>query len=96
MKQADHLPDALLQEAGKDPQAAQLLKNPAALKSLLSSPETRQLMSLLSQQAGDGLQNAAKAAAMGKPEALVGLLDQLTRSKEGAAAVEELQKKASK
>ncbi len=40
----------------KDPQAAQLLGNPSALKSLLSAPETQKLMNLLNQQAGNGLQ----------------------------------------
>ena len=39
----------------KDPQAAQLLGNPSALKSLLSAPETQKLMNLLNQQAGNGL-----------------------------------------
>lgn len=96
MKQADSLPDALKQEAMSDPKAAQLLKNPAALKNLLSAPETQQLMSLLSQQAGGDLQSVAQAAAKGKPQALMGLLDQVMHSKEGSAAVEGLQKKAPK
>jgi len=79
-----------------DPQAAQLLKDPAALKGLLSAPETAQLMRLLNQQGGDSLQAAAQAAAKGKPQALLGLLNQVMSSKEGASAVEELQKKAPK
>lgn len=77
----------------KDPQAAKLLGDPAALKSLLSSPEAQKLMSLLSRQAGGGLQAAAQAAAQGKTDALMGLLNQVTASKEGAQAVEELKKK---
>lgn len=77
----------------KDPQAAKLLGDPAALKALLSSPETQKLMSLLSRQAGGGLQAAAQAAAQGKPDALMGLLNQVTASKEGVQAVEELKKK---
>ncbi len=90
MNQTDPTLDALK----KDPQAAKLLSDPAGLKALLSSPETQQLMALLNQSAGSGLQSAAKAAAAGKPEALMGLLNQVMQSKEGSAAVEGIQKKA--
>lgn len=77
----------------QNPRAAQLLRDPAALKSLLSSPETQKLMALLNQNAGGGLQSAAQAAAQGKPDALMGLLNRVMGSKEGARAVEELKKK---
>lgn len=77
----------------KDPQAAKLLGDPAALKALLSSPETQKLMSLLNQKAGSGLQAAAQAAAKGKPEELMGLLNQVMGTPEGASAMEGLQKK---
>ncbi len=92
MNKQDPIPGALKD----DPQAARLLKDPAALKGLLVAPETQQLMRLLSQQGGDGLQSAAQAAAQGKPQALLGLLNQVMSSKEGASAVEGLQKKAPK
>lgn len=78
----------------KDPQAAQLLNNPEGLKALLSSPETQRLMTLLNQSAKGGLQTAAQAAAKGKPEALMGILNQVMQSKEGAQAVDGLKKKA--
>lgn len=84
---------ATLDALKKDPQAARLLGDPAGLKALLSAPETQQLMALLNQNAGGGLKAAAQAAAGGKPEALMGLLNQVTQSKEGAAAMENLQKK---
>ena len=86
-------PDPTLDILKKDPQAAKLLGDPAALKSLLSSPETQKLMSLLSQKAGSGLQAAAQAAAKGKPEELMGLLNQVMGTPDGAHAVEGLQKK---
>lgn len=89
MNQSDPTLDALK----KDPQAAKLLSDPAALKALLSSPETQQLMALLNQSAGSGLQAAAKAAAAGKPDALMGMLGQVMGSKEGAQAVEGIRKK---
>ena len=89
-----HEPD--LDALKKDPQAAQLLKDPGALKSLLSAPETQKLMNLLNQSAGGSLQDAAHAAAKGKPDALMGLLSQVMQSKEGAQAVEGLQKKTTK
>lgn len=84
---------ATLDALKKDPQAAKLLGDPAGLKSLLSAPETQQLMALLNQNAGGGLKAAAQAAAGGRPEALMGLLSQVTQSREGAAAMEKLQKK---
>lgn len=84
---------ATLDALKKDPQAARLLGDPAGLKALLSAPETQQLMALLNQNAGGGLKAAAQAAVGGKPEALMGLLNQVTQSKEGAAAMEKLQEK---
>lgn len=84
---------ATLDALKKDPQAARLLGDPAGLKALLTAPETQQLMALLNQNAGGGLKAAAQAAAGGRPEALMGLLNQVTQSKEGASAMEKLQKK---
>lgn len=80
----------------KDPQAAQLLNNPKTLKSLLSAPETQALVNLLNKQSGGGLQNAAQAAAQGKPDALIGILNQVMQSTQGAETIAELQKKAQK
>ena len=89
MSQSDPTLDALK----KDPQAAKLLSDPAGLKALLSAPETHQLRALLNQRAGSGLQSAAQAAAKGKPEALMGLLNQVMNDPQGAQAVEGLKKK---
>ena len=89
-------PDPSFDALKKDPQAAQLLGDPSALKSLLSSPETQKLVSLLSQAGGDGLQAAAQAAAKGKPDALMGILNQVMGSPEGAKAAEAFQKKTQK
>lgn len=89
-------PKTTLDALKKDPQAAKLLSDPAGLKSLLSAPETQQLIDLLNQNAGGGLRAAAQAAAGGRPEALMGLLNQVTQSKEGAAAMAGLQKKTEK
>ncbi|MDD5937580.1 MAG: hypothetical protein PUC36_00995 [Clostridiales bacterium] len=89
-------PNPDLDALKKDPQAARLLNDPAALKSLLSSPETQKLMALLNQSAGGSLQGAAQAAAKGRPEALIGILNQVMQSREGASAVENLKKKAEK
>ncbi|MCI8652035.1 MAG: hypothetical protein HFF05_06335 [Oscillospiraceae bacterium] len=86
-------PDPTLKELSKDPKAAQLLGDTAALKSLLASPETQKLVSLLNQKGGGGLQAAAKAAAKGQPDALMGILNQVMASPEGAQAAEAFQKK---
>lgn len=86
--------DPTLEALKADPQAAQLLSDPKALNALLSSPETQRLMALLNQSAGAGLTQAAQAAAKGKPEALMGILNQVMSSPAGSQAVEGLQKKA--
>ena len=92
MTQSDPTFDALKQ----DPQAAQLLGDSAALKSLLASPETQKLVSLLSQAGGSSLKSAAQAAAKGKPDALMGILNQVMSSPEGAKAADAFQKKTQK
>lgn len=89
-------PDPNLDALKKDPQAARLLGDPAALKALLSSPETQKLVSLLNQAGGSSLQSAAKAAATGKPDALMGILNQVMGSPEGAQAAQAFQKKTQK
>lgn len=88
--------DPTLDALKKDPQAAQILGDPASLKSLLSSPETQKLVSLLNQAGGDGLKAAAQAAAKGKPDALMGILNQVMGSPEGAKAAQDFQKKTQK
>ena len=85
--------DPTMEALKKDPQAAKLLGDPAALKTLLSAPETQKLMELLNRSAGSSLQTAAQAAAHGKPQDLVGLLNQVMQSPEGAKAVDGIPKK---
>lgn len=92
MSQTDPTFDALK----KDPQAAQLLGDSATLKSLLAAPETQTLVSLLNQSGGSGLKAAAQAAARGKPDALMGILNQVMESPEGAKAAQAFQKKTQK
>ena len=89
-------PDPSFDALKKDPKAAQLLGDSAALRSMLSSPETQKLVSLLNQAGGDGLKSAAQAAAKGKPDALMGILNQVMGSPEGAKAAEAFQKKTQK
>lgn len=90
MSQSDPTLDALK----KDPQAAKLLSDPAGLKALLSAPETQQLMSLLNQSAGSGLQAAAQAAAKGKPQELMSMLQGLLNTQEGAKLVQRIEQQA--
>ena len=89
-------PDPTFDALKKDPKAAQPLGDPTALKSILSSPETQKLVSLLNQAGGDGLQAAAKEAAKGKPDALMGILNRVMGSPEGAKAAAAFQKKTEK
>ena len=76
--------DALMQ----DPKAASLLKNKDLLKNLVQSPDTQRLMQLLSQDGSDGLKRAAASAAKGDAGALMGIVNQVMQSKEGAGLIE--------
>lgn len=80
----------------EDPQAADLLGNPAALKNLMGSADTKKLMELLNRNAGGGLKNAADAAMKGSPNQLMGLMNQLLQDPEGAKVVENLNKSIKK
>ncbi len=78
------------------PEAASLLKNKEAVAGLMNSPDTKKLMEMLNQSAGGGLKNAADAAMKGDASALMGLMQQVMGSKEGAAVVERIQKSVPK
>ena len=71
--------------------ASQLVKNRDAIRQLAQSGEAKQLVSMLQQNGS--VENAAQAAAKGKPEALMGLLNQVMNDPQGAQAVEGLKKK---
>ncbi len=86
--------DPTLESLKKDPKAAKLLGDSAALKALLASPETQKLVELLNRGGKDALSSAAKDAAKGKPDALMGILNQVMSSPEGAKAAQDFQKKA--
>lgn len=89
-------PQNNLDDLMKDPNAANLLKNKDALTALLRSPDTKKLMSMLEQNAGAGLKTAADAAAKGDASALMGLMNQVMSSQEGAAVVDRIQKSVPK
>ncbi len=74
----------------KSPQAAQLLKNKDQVMKMMNSPDARKLMELLQQNGGAGLQGAADAALKGDPSKLMGMVQQLMHSPEGAKTVEKL------
>lgn len=74
------------------PEAATLLKNKEAVMGLLTSPDAKKLMELLNQNGGANLKGAADAAMKGDSSALMGLMQQVMGTKEGAAVVERLQK----
>lgn len=78
------------------PEAASLLKNKESLAGLLSSPDTKKLMDMLNQNAGGGLKTAADAAMKGDASALMGIMQQVMGSKEGAEVVGRIQKSVPK
>jgi hypothetical protein len=86
-----HQPD--LNALGQNPQVAALMKDPAALKAMLSSPEVQKLMALLTQQSGgqEKLRGAARSASQGDTAALSALLGNLSQSKEGRDTLNKIQ-----
>lgn len=75
---------------GMDP--AELSKHGDELKKLAYSGDAQRLMELLRQ--GGGVQDAAQAAAKGDPSALMGMMQRLMSTQEGAQLVERLGQKA--
>lgn len=78
----------------ESPDAAALLKNPAALKGLLQSPETLRLMALLQRQGN--LQSAAQKAKAGDTQELQAMLSRLQSSPEGGDALAKMEEKLRK
>lgn len=71
--------------------ASQLKSNPAALRSLMQSPDGQALLRMLTQgDQGAGLQQAAQAAAKGNPAQITEMINRLMQSPEGAALVERI------
>ena len=64
-------------------------KNRDAIAQLARSDDARKLMELLKRQNGQ-VQQAAQAAAAGDPSQLMGIMDQLMHSKEGAELVDRI------
>lgn len=71
---------------------AQQIKGKGAVQQLLRSEDTKRMMELLGTQGG--VQDAAKAAASGNPAQLMGMMQQLMGTKEGAQLVERITKQA--
>lgn len=80
----------------RDPKAAQLLGDQAALTALLQSKEARTLAGLLQQMGGAGLQQAAQAATAGDASALNDILKKVQADPQGARAMEAISKKTGK
>ena len=73
-------------------QKARGLKNNGAVKQLLQSEDTKRMMDLLGKQ--DAVKAAAKAAAAGDPTQLMGMMQQLISTREGAQLIERITKQA--
>lgn len=73
------------------PEAAALLRDKAALKALLSSPETRRLMSALARKNGSALSTAAMQAKNGDIGALSAMVSEFAGSREGGELVRQFQ-----
>lgn len=81
-----------LDELMKTPQAAGLLKNKDAVLDLMGSPDAQKLMEMLNQKGGAGLKTAADAAMKGDTGELMGLVQGIMQSKEGAELIQRINK----
>lgn len=76
------------------PSTEALLRNPTALRSLLQSAETKQLISLLQKQGN--LNAAAQQAKNGDISSLQTMLSSLSKSAEGGKVLADLEEKINK
>lgn len=75
----------------------QLKSNPGMLKALMHSQDGQTLMRMLTQgDQGAGLQRAAQAAAMGRPEEMVKMVNRIMQSPGGADLVERINRAVQK
>lgn len=81
---------SLTEQLGETPQGKALLENQAALRQLLSSPDTRKVLQLLRAKTGEQLQSAAQSALAGDPSALQRLAEDLSKDPAGAEAMDRL------
>ena len=72
--------------------ASQLVKNRDAIRQLAQSGEARRLVSLLQQNGS--VESAAQAAAKGKPQELMSMLQGLLNTQEGAQLVQRIEQQA--
>ena len=72
--------------------ASQLVKNRDAIRQLAQSGEAKQLVSMLQQNGS--VENAAQAAAKGKPQELMSMLQGLLNTQEGAKLVQRIEQQA--
>ena len=78
------------------PQAQKLLKDQAALRQVLSNPDTQKVLAQLQKSDTSQLQAAAQAALKGDASTLNGILRKLSQDPEAAKAMNALNKKLSK
>lgn len=75
-------------------QKAQKMKDKDTIQQLLKSDDTKRMMDLLGSQGS--VQDAARAAAAGRPDQLMDMMQRLVNTKEGAALVERITQQAQK
>ena len=76
------------QEQGHSGIPAALMKNREAIGKLAQSGQAKRLVQLLDQSGG--VKAAAQAAAAGKPEQLMSMMNQLMSTREGAQLIESI------
>lgn len=86
----------MAKEAGQDMgqlgEKVRTIKDKGAVQQLLQSDDTKRMMELLGSR--NNVTGAAKAAAAGDPAQLMGMMQQLMSTQEGAKLVERITQKA--
>ncbi|MDO4515835.1 MAG: hypothetical protein Q4C76_01685 [Bacillota bacterium] len=85
-----------MDELDQNPQAQKLLRDQAALRQVLSSPDAQKVLAQLQKADTSRLQAAAQAALKGDASQLNGILQALSQNPEAAKAIQSLTQKFSK
>lgn len=80
------------QNMGQLGEKVRMIKDKGAMQQLLQSDDTKRMMELLGSR--NNVTGAAKAAAAGDPAQLMGMMQQLMSTQEGAKLVERITQKA--
>lgn len=82
-----------LEQFMQNPQAGDLIGDRKKLESLMNTPETQKLFTMLNQKTEGGLEQAAESAAKGESKQLISAIKQLMENPEAAQLIQAMKSK---